>query len=240
MIKIGCCGWAEAQKKYSRDFSVIEIQETFYQPGNISKYGKWRGEAPDDFDFIVKAWQLITHDPSSPTYRKLKEPVPRTKQKHYGSFRPTDEVFAAWGVVDEVAQALNSPIILFQCPSSFGPVGENKENLRTFFRKINRRNYTLVWEPRGSWEGEEIKGLCRELDLVHCVDPFKTRPVYGTMNYFRLHGKPGYNLRYAYTDEDLRELARMADKKSTYVLFNNLSMLKDARRFARIIDTDRH
>jgi uncharacterized protein YecE (DUF72 family) len=236
MIKIGCCGWAEAHKKYYRDFPVIEIQETFYQPGSAAKYAKWRAEAHDDFEFTVKAWQLITHDPSSPTYRKLKKPVPRAKQNRYGSFRPTDEVFAAWEVVDEIAQALKSRIILFQCPSSFGPTDENKKNIGTFFKKMHRRKYTLAWEPRGAWEENDIQRLCRELDLVHCVDPFKARPVHGTLNYFRLHGKPGYNLKYEYTKDDLCELADMADKKSNYVLFNNLSMLKDARRFQRILE----
>ncbi len=29
-IKVGCCGWAEAQAKYVRDFGVLEVQETFY------------------------------------------------------------------------------------------------------------------------------------------------------------------------------------------------------------------
>ena len=95
-IKIGCCGWAEGQKNYHSDFGVVEIQETFYQPGRIEKYEKWRNAAPPEFEFTVKAWQLITHEPSSPTYRKLKPSVPDGKKNRYGSFRPTEEVFATW------------------------------------------------------------------------------------------------------------------------------------------------
>src|SRR3954469_21508206 len=33
---------------------------------------KWRALAPASFQFCLKAWQLITHTPASPTYRKLK------------------------------------------------------------------------------------------------------------------------------------------------------------------------
>jgi uncharacterized protein YecE (DUF72 family) len=65
-IKIGCCGRAEGQKNYYRDFDVVEIQETFYQPGRIEKYEKRRHDAPAGFEFAVKAWQLITHEASSP------------------------------------------------------------------------------------------------------------------------------------------------------------------------------
>jgi uncharacterized protein YecE (DUF72 family) len=73
------------------------------------------------------------------------------------------------------------------------------------------------------------------LDLVHCVDPFKARPVHGRMRYYRLHGRPGYDLQYRYTMQDLRELLRMADRRTAYVLFNNRSMLRDARRLRRLI-----
>ena len=235
MIKIGCCGWAESQENYYRDFDVVEVQETFYQPGRIEKYEKWRHDAPAGFEFTVKAWQLITHEASSPTYRKLKYAIPAVKKNHYGSFRPTEEVFAAWDVVDMCAQALEARVILFQSPSSFATSPDNKRNLRTFFKKIDRRDCLLCWEPRGDWQDKDIKRICSDLDLVHCVDPFKSKPVHGRVRYVRLHGRPGYNLRYRYSEEDLQELLGMIDRKTVHVLFNNLNMLHDARQFQRLI-----
>ena len=235
-IKVGCCGWAEAQAEYLRVFKVIEVQETFYQPGRIEKYEKWRKAAPQGFEFAVKAWQLITHEPSSPTYRRLKAPVLRSKRDRYGSFRTTDEVFAAWEVTALVGEALRAGIVLFQSPASFAPTAENRRNLGAFFSKIDRRSFTLAWEPRGAWEGKDIMPLCRDLDLVHCVDPFKSKPVHGRVRYFRLHGRPGYDLRYRYREEDLQELLGMIDRKTAYVLFNNLTMLDDAKRFQRLIE----
>lgn len=32
MMKVGCCGFGEAQQKYVAEFPVVEIQVTFYQP----------------------------------------------------------------------------------------------------------------------------------------------------------------------------------------------------------------
>ncbi len=234
MIHVGCCGWAESQEKYFRDFRVLEVQETFYQPGGIGKYEKWRTRAPRDFEFTVKAWQLITHEPSSPTYRRLKVPIPPSRRDRYGSFRSTSEVLAAWEATAIVAEALAARIILFQSPASFQPSSVNRKNIGIFFSKIDRGSFTLAWEPRGVWEEKDIGSLCKDLDLVHCVDPFKARPLAGSIRYFRLHGLPGYDLGYRYTDEDLQRLQGMIDRRTAYVLFNNNTMRDDALRFRRL------
>jgi len=115
------------------------------------------------------------------------------------------------------------------------PSRENKQNLQKFFKKIDRRHYTLCWEPRDGWRDKDIKRICSKLDLVHCVDPFRSKPLSGRGVYFRLHGKPRYNLRFRYTREDLQELSRMIGQKRVCVLFNNLNMLHDAKRFQRLI-----
>jgi uncharacterized protein YecE (DUF72 family) len=63
-IKVGCCGFAAAQKKYFERFRVVEIQQTFYQIPEIKTAEKWRHAAPPGFEFTMKAWQLIIHLPS--------------------------------------------------------------------------------------------------------------------------------------------------------------------------------
>jgi uncharacterized protein YecE (DUF72 family) len=87
-IRIGCCGWTESQAKYFQHFSAIEVQRTFYQPPRLQTLVKWRASAPLEFEFTLKAWQLITHEPSSPTYRRLKTPIPEKIKSRYGAFRP--------------------------------------------------------------------------------------------------------------------------------------------------------
>ena len=72
---IGCCGWAGSQTQYFSQFHAVEIQSTFYDPPASKVATRWRATAPSDFEFCIKAWQLITHSPSSPTYRRLRRPI---------------------------------------------------------------------------------------------------------------------------------------------------------------------
>ena len=106
---VGCCGFAEAQKTYFAHFPLVEIQQTFYRPPMPQTAARWRRDAPEDFVFTLKAWQLITHEPSSPTYCRLPRAIPATEWERYGSFRPTAEVFAAWETTLEIAGILRAP-----------------------------------------------------------------------------------------------------------------------------------
>ncbi len=232
--KVGCCGFSVARPKYFREFTVVEIQQTFYNLPRLATAEKWRAEAPPGFEFPVKAWQLITHEPTSPTYRRLRKPIEKTKQRLYGGFRPTDEVLAAWQATLEFVRRLGADNVIFQCPASFRPTSENKRNIRQFFSSIDRSGITCVWEPRGEWGEEEIRDICEACSLVHCVDPFRSRPQAGAIRYFRLHGISGY--RYRYTDADLETLLNGLDPRlPTYLLFNNLSMFDDALRLKRLL-----
>ncbi|MDI6591524.1 MAG: DUF72 domain-containing protein [Patescibacteria group bacterium] len=234
IIKVGCCGFPLNKKEYYKKFSIVELQSTFYDPpAKLETVEKWRKEAPKDFEFVIKAWMVITHEISSPTYKRLKKKF--GNPKNYGFFKSTKEVFEAWEKTKEVAKALKSKIIVFQCPASFKPEKENVENLRRFFKKAKDKDLIYVWEPRGEWDLKIIKELSQGLNLVHCVDPFKQKSVYGKINYFRLHGQPGYNLRYKYTEEDLKQLLKFCDRKINYVMFNNLSMVQDAQKFQKLI-----
>ncbi len=227
MIKTGCCGFSKARAEYYQQFSLVEVQRTFYKPPRLETCQRWRAEAPPDFEFTIKAWQLITHEPTSPTYRRAKLKV--DSPERYGSFRPSDEVLGAWGETLEVAKVLESKVVLFQCPASFTATSEHLANMRMFFRTMDRADLTLAWEPRGDWSDEQIGELCRELDLIHCVDPFQRQPVHGELAYFRLHGRTGY--RYRYSDEDLVMILEWCGKyQEAYCLFNNVSMFDDALR----------
>jgi uncharacterized protein YecE (DUF72 family) len=231
---VGCCGWTEAQARYVIDFPAVELQTTFYEPPAIAVAKRWKSIAPPEFRFCMKAWQLITHTPASPTYRRLKSGVSPGERHLYGSFRPTEQVWLAWERTREIAAVVDAQVIVFQCPKSFVPTRENTRNLTKFFQAIDRGARTLAWEPRGDeWRPELIQDLCAESNLIHCVDPFMSEPAAGTALYWRLHGKSGY--RYRYTDEDLAELAEKlrthAPPGPSYVMFNNMHSKQDAIRF---------
>ncbi len=130
-------------------------------------------------------------------------------------------------------RTLGASLIVFQCPASFKPLDQNVKNMRAFFSKIDRTGFTFAWEPRGTWADDLIGRLCRELDLIHCVDPFKNEPLFGGMDYFRLHGAADYI--YTYSDKELDVLRKKISEKPTYVMFNNNTMKEDALRFMKLM-----
>lgn len=235
IVKIGCCGFRMARAEYTSLYGVVEVQQTFYQPPQIATLKRWRMEAPADFEFTLKAWQFITHEARSPTYRRLKRELTEQERQECGAFRQSDIVREAWETTLACAEALKARCVLFQCPASFTPNAEHTENMRAFFASITRpQKLKLLWEPRGNWSPELVRQLCRELDLAHVVDPFAMRTVTPQFCYFRLHGRTGF--RYVYEDDELEELLGMLPRgRTSYVLFNNVRMREDAARFQRLM-----
>lgn len=234
---IGCCGWAGSQPQYFSQFPVIEIQSTFYDPPATKVAARWRAAAPPGFEFCIKAWQLITHAASSPTYRRLRKPIDPKRSGLFGSFQDTDEVRHAWLKTLEIATAVGATVVLFQCPASFQASRPNIENLSRFFEKIGPQPFRLAWEPRGPWQAEVVRDLCAQYRLIHCVDPLCSAPDSGAEIYWRLHGKRSYS--YRYTDNDLLELRKLLflgpPHVGAYILFNNVTMKEDAIRFRRLL-----
>jgi len=242
MPLIGCCGWAGSQPQYFSQFPVIEIQSTFYDPPAMKVAVRWRALAPLEFEFCIKAWQLITHAPSSPTYRRLRKPIDAERSAFFGSFQDTDEVWQAWLTTLEIADAVRASVLLFQCPASFRASRPNIENLSRFFQKIGPQPFRLAWEPRGPWPREMVRDLCAQYGLVHCVDPLRSAPDSQKATYWRLHGNGSYS--YRYTDDDLLELRNLLllapSGPHAYILFNNVTMKEDAMRFSRLLHARPH
>ncbi|NIR58961.1 MAG: DUF72 domain-containing protein [Gammaproteobacteria bacterium] len=236
-VQVGCCGFGMARGRYYRRFSLVEVQQTFYQPPRVRTLERWRAEAPEHFAFTLKAWQLITHEASSPTYRRLREPIPPRERGRYGSFRANPQVRRAWRTTLACARALEAPVVVFQCPAAFTPTGEHLDDMYRFFEDAwaDADDLIFAFEPRGRWRAAQIKAVCRDLDLVHIVDPLKDAPRHGRARYYRLHGLTGY--RYRHTRADLERLAEACGgRKRTYCLFNNMTMADDAARFLRVLE----
>jgi uncharacterized protein YecE (DUF72 family) len=236
-VKVGTCGFGRAKRpEYIRVLPVVEVQHTFYDPPQIETLEKWRADLSDDFEFTLKAWQLITHESSSPTYRRIKRALTENELIEAGFFKPNETVKAALDLTLECARALNARTILFQCPVRFQPLPENVLNLKRFFSRIDRGDLNLAWEPRGkSWEDEIVKEICDETGVWHCVDPFARRTVTPDRCYYRLHGIPRW--RYTYEDDELNELVSLLpDGELSYVFFNNITMKEDALRFQKLVE----
>jgi uncharacterized protein YecE (DUF72 family) len=160
-MKLGMCGFTIGAAAYYRQFPVVEVQQTFYDPPPMATIEKWRAQAPADFEFTMKAWQVITHFGTSSTYRR---------------------------------------------------------------------------EPRGPWPDDLVLALCRQLDLVHAVDPFVRPSLTPELLYWRLHGNRSHYARY--TDEELLQIidwVPVDDATECYVLFNNIPRVRDVRRFRELL-----
>src|SRR5439155_22653119 len=114
----------------------VEIQLTFNQPQLIETLEKWRAAAPDDFEITLKAWQLITHEASSPTYNRCTRYFTEAEFDQAGFFKSTKVVREGIEITLECAKALKARTILFQCPAKFQPLPENILNMKRFFSEI--------------------------------------------------------------------------------------------------------
>ncbi len=236
---VGTCGFAESHGNTFKDFGIVEIQQTFYQPPRVATVERWREEAPDDFIFTLKAWQLLTHKATSPTYRRLREPLSPSQLAKVGSFKWNPVTYMAWHRTLELAEALQAEAIVFQTPRSFLPTRDNLCRLHRFFEAIDRHGRRMVFEPRGdAWTDKIVRRVISDLTLVHGVDPFLDRPVGRGIRYFRLHGRPAYHYRYRYNGADLSKLRDMLSNSwLNRVLFNNDSMADDAKRFIQLLNS---
>ena len=232
--RVGLCGWTVSMASYVRRFPLVEVQHTFYEPPADALLARWRAQVPTRFEFTIKAWQVLTHESGSPTYRRLKRPLPEEYRGQVGGFRATPPVLSGWRRTLECAHVLKASAVLLQCPRSFRPTAENVERMRVFLRDVPRPAARLLWEPRGEWPAPLLSELCRDLDLVHVVDPMQTETVTPEQTYYRLHGTTGS--RHVHTDDELRRLRDLVDGRPTpYVLFNNLPRVGDAERFLALL-----
>jgi len=235
-LKLGMCGFTIGARAYYKRFRVVEVQQTFYDPPPPDALERWRSEAPEDFEFTMKAWQVITHRATSRTYRRLRSPFSDQARAEAGGFRVNDTVLGAWNTTLDCARILNATAIVFQCPPSFKPTDENSRAMREFFAAIERpEGVRLLWEPRGAWPDELILSLCNELGLVHVVDPFIRPSITPHAIYWRLHGNRSHYARY--TDDELRQIREWiprAGDGDAYVMFNNVPRIHDVKRFREL------
>ena len=223
MIRAGCCGFPTSMKRYFENFSLVELNSTFYEYPRLETVAGWREKAPENFEFTVKAHQDISHK---------------------AKMRLDEASHEAFEAMKRICKTLRASILLIQTPGSFRP--DRLGDAEKFFRAVDRESLTIVWETRGpGWEKpeayERLSQVLGSLDVVHVTDPFRVLPAYTSqVAYFRLHGLGEELYYYQYTDDELRRLGEIARRfeakgKTVYVLFNNLSMFEDGLRFVEYL-----
>lgn len=258
-VRVGTCGYSswdapegwedEYDSKlqaFADRYDLLEVNRTFYDLPRVSTAERWRREVDavnPQFEFVVKAWQAVTHPTSSPTWRGTDD-LTDAQREAFGYLSPAEPVVEAWERTREFAAALDADVVLLQTPPSFDATEAHERNARDLLGRIDRGGLALAWEPRGDWleDPDRVAALCDDLDLIHAVDPFshESRSAH-PWTYWRLHGRneDPYDYDYEYTDDELAELAariedEAADSERVYCLFNTFAMYGDVRRLVAL------
>lgn len=237
-LRVGCAGLPPrmARKKYFERLHFLEDDTTFFAPPDPKVMTKWRKEcAPTDV-YAIHAWQLVTHDATAPSMKRLPAPLDAATAREVGGLRATPRVAEAWARSVAAARAVNARAIVLETPTSFTPSSQSRDALRRFVGEVaaDRGDLSLVWDPRGMWEPRSAASLAADLGLLYAWDPLVVEPEDAPPpteeQYFRLHGLGLHRNRFS--EARLEALAvHVEGAERAWVVFANAGRWADARRF---------
>jgi uncharacterized protein YecE (DUF72 family) len=187
----------EMLRYYGERFGSVEINNTFYRLPKASLLEGWAGEVPEDFRFVLKASQRITH-----------------KQRLKDAGDLVDYLF-------KTARALKERLgpILFQLPPF---LRKDIPRLQDFLSLLSGRGLVAFEFRHQSWFDDDVFGVLREHGVALCIAeaendleiPFVSTAEWG---YLRLR-RPDYG------EAELREWAKRIRGQgwsSVYVFFKH-------------------
>ncbi|WP_028551344.1 DUF72 domain-containing protein [Paenibacillus sp. UNC451MF] len=251
MIQIGLAGWGDHDdlygegtssrdklKVYSRHFPIVEVDSSFYAVQAETTYERWVNETPDDFGFIIKAYQGMTG------HLRGKSP-----------FSDESTMFQAFvDSIRPVQAAGKLKTVLFQYPPWFDCTRANVQKLRETKRRMGEIPVALEFRHQ-SWFTPELKektlsymenegwmhSICDEPQAGTGSVPTVLHPTVRSMTMVRFHGRnmEGWNqggasdwrevrYLYRYSRDELMEwkqnLERLQlESDEICVIFNNNS-----------------
>jgi uncharacterized protein YecE (DUF72 family) len=182
---------------YGEQFRTVELNNTFYRMPTESMVQTWAGEVGDDFQFVLKAPQRITHQ------KRLKE--------------VGDTVAHFLDVASGLKERLGP--LLFQLPPN---MKKDAARLRNFLALLPAKRRVAMEFRHASWFDDEIFELLRERRAAFCIAeaendlevPFVSTADWG---YLRLRNPD-------YTDAELKDwikCVRKQDWQDAFVFFRH-------------------
>ncbi|BBI35370.1 DUF72 domain-containing protein [Cohnella abietis] len=267
MILVGLTGWGDHDalyplgttakdklKSYSKYFSIVELDSSFYAVQPKERMARYAEETPDGFQFLVKAYQGMTgHLRGKPYYE--------TDNEMYAAFRES---------LEPVMEAGKLAAGLFQYPPWFDCTKDNVRLLRETKKRMegfpcalefrhqswfapNYREKTLAFMKEEGW----IHSICDEPQAGLGSIPTVLEASHSEFTLVRMHGRniSGWNQSgapnwrevrylYDYNEEELKEwkdrIRLLCGQSSTIgVIFNNNSgghAAGNAKQFMRLLD----
>jgi uncharacterized protein YecE (DUF72 family) len=208
---------------YSKHFSTVELNVTFYRLPEREAFAKWYLSTPEGFIFSVKGSRFITH------VKKLKD-----------CEEPLEAFFSRASVLKE-----KLGVILWQFPPTFNfDIDRFKEFLEAL-RPYRMRN-TFEFRNK-TWINKKIFTLLEKENAALCTadhpEFLNNLPLTADFVYIRRHGKEGSSAT-SYSPESLKEDAKfikeqLKKKKDIFVYFNNDAFgyaPKNAEGLIKLID----
>lgn len=266
MIYVGLTGWGDhpdvygqsskTKNKlvdYSAHFPIVELDSLFYAVQPEKNIRKWISETPDDFQFVVKAYQGMTGH-----------------QRGENPFESRDAMFEAYiKSIRPLKEAGKLAMVLLQFPPWFDCQKDNVEQIREITGRLAEFDLAIEFRHQSWYAGsmrEKTLEFLTENNLIHsvCDEPqagdgsIPLVPVSSRKDkvLLRLHGRnvhgwtnPGKGQKwrevrylYDYNEAELNEitaavkaLEKTAD--NVYVIFNNNSgghAAGDAKQFQQM------
>jgi uncharacterized protein YecE (DUF72 family) len=211
---------------YTRHFTTVEINASFYRLPSLATARAWRDAAPAGFTFAIKASRYITH------MKKLREP------------RRTLRAFLA------VARVLGKKCgpLLFQLPPRWRC---NPARLAAFLELLPAHRECAFEFRDPSWHNPEIYALLQRHNAAFCIHElagFESPQVLtADFAYIRLHGPAAYAYGGCYSHT---ALAGWADRirgwkqlRRVYVYFDNDEAgyaVQNALELRRLLEEVKH
>jgi uncharacterized protein YecE (DUF72 family) len=184
---------------YAGHFGSVEINNTFYRMPDAATLARWAAEVPDDFTFVLKAPQRITH------------------QKRLAGVEDDLRFFF------EMASTLGPKLgpILFQLPPYFR---KDVEKLRGLLSAVPEGRRIALETRHESWLADDVRELLRAHDAAFVAadtddvaDPGSVLTPTASWGYVRLR-------RSDYSDEQLAAWAARLETarwQEAYVFFKH-------------------
>jgi uncharacterized protein YecE (DUF72 family) len=178
-------GVSTAEKRlryYAEQFSVVEVDATYYSLPDRGNAELWAERTPPHFSFHVKAHALMTGQPTEVARlpEGLVELLPKdvaSKKKIYAKDLPSELLGAVWTYfIDSLAPLYEQGKlggILLQYPRWFIPNPESKALLADAAERLAGIPATVELRNRMWFDGERSRertlGLLRDLGLTHVM-----------------------------------------------------------------------
>lgn len=250
-VLVGACSWAgrsltqesnwypkrtmkaaERIAFYASKFPVVEVESTYWFPPTPEVARQWVERTPDGFRMDVRAWSLLTGQPTLPPslWEDLQDqirPEARDNNNLYASHLPDDTVTEAWKRFDHALRPLHDAgrlgAVLLQYPHWFTPKDATREELVA--ARYSLPDYRLSVEfASDRWVGpDELDATLQlfedhDMTLVAVDAPNLPKVVAATsdLGVVRLHGRddppwgprphrPTWRMPYRYRRSELEE-----------------------------------